>query len=158
MRRTGRKRESGDVPLRHDEFTLSKMFRYAGYRVDGIGKWGLGSAGTSGSPKIHGFNQWVGFLNQEESFNYFPARVWRWDSRSQWNNYVANHNQKYVQDLFNHAAEQSVRINSDYQFFLYLPFTIPHANPAHNRPDIPKQCQPDGISNDNYGNDTVLIG
>lgn len=123
-------RGNGNVPLLADEFTLSKMFRYAGYRVDGIGKWGLGLAGSSGSPKVHGFNQWVGFLDQKEAHDYYPARIWRLDSHENWNDYVGVRGNKYIHDVFNHAADNSIRINSDYQFFLYLPFTTPHANPA----------------------------
>lgn len=123
-------RGNGNVPLAGTDFTLSKMFRYAGYRVDGIGKWGLGLAGTSGSPKAQGLNQWVGFLDQKAAHNYYPSRVWRYDAEQNWDDYVSNNGSKYIQELFNTATQNSLRINSDYQFFLYLPFTIPHANPA----------------------------
>jgi arylsulfatase A-like enzyme len=123
-------RGTGTITLLRDEYTLSKMFRYAGYRVDGIGKWGLGGAGTSGSPKVHGFNQWVGFLDEQSAHNYYPARIWRWDSYSKWNDFVAVRGGQYIQEVFNLAVQNSIRINSDYQFFLYLPFTIPHANVA----------------------------
>ncbi len=123
-------RGNGNVPLAGTDFTLSKMFRYAGYRVDGIGKWGLGLAGTTGSPKAQGLNQWVGFLDQKDAHDYYPSRVWRYDSQSNWDDYVANNGNNYIQELFNKAAQNSIRINSDYQFLLYLPFTIPHANPA----------------------------
>ncbi|HAV63771.1 MAG TPA: N-acetylgalactosamine-6-sulfatase [Verrucomicrobiales bacterium] len=122
-------RGNGDVPLAAGDFTLSEMFRSAGYRVDGIGKWGLGLRGTSGDPRAKGFNQWVGFLDQTDAHDYYPQAIDRYDSVSDFNDRVENLGRRYIQDVFNIAMGNSVRINSDFQFFLYLPFTIPHANP-----------------------------
>lgn len=122
-------RGNGNVPLAAGDYTLSAMFRAAGYRADGIGKWGLGLAGTSGNPKMKGFNQWLGYLDQTDAHDYYPAQFWRYDERTPWEGMMANHGGKYIQDVFNLAMQNSVRINEDYQFFLYLPFTIPHANP-----------------------------
>ena len=105
------------------------MFRSAGYRVDGIGQWGLGGGGTSGEPKAKGFNQWIGFLEQVDAHDYYPELIWRYDSVSDWNGLRQNPGRQYIQDLFNSAMGRSVEINSDFQFFLYLPFTLLHANP-----------------------------
>lgn len=123
-------RGNGQVPLAAGDFTLSQLFRSAGYRVDGIGKWGLGLAGTSGEPKAKGFNQWAGFLDQTDAHNYFPETIWRFDSVQTWNGPVQNHGRRYIHDVFTEAMGRSIDINADYQFLLYLPFTIPHANPA----------------------------
>jgi arylsulfatase A-like enzyme len=123
-------RGNGKVPLAAGDYTLSQMFRAVGYRVDGIGKWGLGLANTTGEPKAKGFTQWAGFLDQTEAHNYYPDSIWRYDSAQNWNAPVQNHGRRYIQDVFAEAMSRSLQINSDYQFFLYLPFTIPHANPA----------------------------
>lgn len=123
-------RGNGNVPLAAGDFTLSQLFRSVGYRVDGIGKWGLGLAGTSGEPKAKGFNQWAGFLDQQDAHNYFPDTIWRYDSVQNWNAPAQNHGRRYIHDVFTEAMGRSIQINADYQFFLYLPFTIPHANPA----------------------------
>lgn len=123
-------RGNGEVPLAAGDYTLSQLFRSVGYRVDGIGKWGLGLAGSSGEPKAKGFNQWVGFLDQTKAHNYYPDSIWRYDAAQNWNAPVPNHGRRYIQDVFAEAMGRSLQINSDYQFFLYLPFTIPHANPA----------------------------
>ncbi len=123
-------RGNGEVPLAAGDYTLSQMFRSAGYRVDGIGKWGLGLAGSTGEPKAKGFNQWVGFLDQTEAHNYYPDSIWRYDSAQNWNGPVQNRGRRYIQDVFTEAMGNSLRINSDFQLFLYLPFTLPHANPA----------------------------
>jgi arylsulfatase A-like enzyme len=123
-------RGNGNVPLGAGDYTLSQMFRSVGYRVDGIGKWGLGLAGTSGEPRAKGFNQWVGFLDQQAAHNYYPDTIWRYDSVQDWNAPAQNHGRRYIHDVFTEAMGRSIQINADYQFFLYLPFTIPHANPA----------------------------
>lgn len=123
-------RGNGNVPLAAGDFTLSQMFRSVGFRVDGIGKWGLGLAGTSGEPKAKGFNQWAGFLDQQDAHNYYPDTIWRYDSVQNWNAPAQNHGRRYIHDVFTEAMGRSIQINADYQFFLYLPFTIPHANPA----------------------------
>lgn len=123
-------RGNGNVPLAAGDFTLSQLFRSVGYRVDGIGKWGLGLAGTSGEPKAKGFNQWAGFLDQQDAHNYYPDTIWRYDSVQNWNAPAQNHGRRYIHEVFTEAMGRSIQINADYQFFLYLPFTIPHANPA----------------------------
>lgn len=123
-------RGNGNVPLAAGDYTLSQLFRSVGYRVDGIGKWGLGLAGTSGEPKAKGFNQWAGFLDQQDAHDYYPDTIWRYDSVQNWNAPAQNHGRRYIHDVFTEAMGRSVQINADYQFFLYLPFTIPHANPA----------------------------
>jgi len=125
-------RADRDEPLASGDYTLSQMFRSVGYRVDGIGQWGLGPAGSGGDPKAKGFNQWLGFLEREAAHNYFPDQIWRYDSAQNpiWNQPVANIGRRYIHDVFTDAAANSIRINSDFQFLLYLPFTIPHANPA----------------------------
>ncbi|HSH16312.1 MAG TPA: sulfatase-like hydrolase/transferase, partial [Verrucomicrobiae bacterium] len=123
-------RGNGNVPLAAGDFTLSQLFRSVGYRVDGIGKWGLGLAGTSGEPKAKGFNQWAGFLDQQDAHNYYPETIWRYDSVQNWNAPAQNHGRRYIHEVFTEAMGRSIQINADYQFFLYLPFTIPHANPA----------------------------
>lgn len=121
-------RGNGKVPLAAGDFTLSQMFRSAGYRVDGIGKWDLGAAGSTGEPKAKGFNQWAGPLDRAAAENFYPATIWRYDSRQNWNAPVQNYGQRYIHDVFTDAMGRSIVYNSDYQFFLYLPFTIPHAN------------------------------
>ncbi len=123
-------RGNGQIPLKAGDYTLSQMFRAAGYRVDGLGKWGLGLANTTGEPKAKGFNQWAGYLDQVAAHNYYPDTLWRYDSVQDWNGPSPNHGPRYIQDVLNDAMGRSLQINADYQFFLYLPFTIPHANPA----------------------------
>lgn len=128
-------RGNGNVPLAAGDYTLSQMFRATGYRVDGIGKWELGRAGTTGEPRAKGFNQWAGFLDQTSAYDYYPETIWRYDSmqhlvsKEDWNGPVQNFGRRYIQDVFNDAMGRSLTYNADYQFLLYLPFTLPHANP-----------------------------
>ena len=41
-------RGNGEIPLREEDVTLAMVLRDAGYRTAVIGKWGLGTPGTTG--------------------------------------------------------------------------------------------------------------
>jgi arylsulfatase A-like enzyme len=121
-------RGNGTVPLRAQDLTIAELLKQAGYRTGAVGKWGLGLENSTGTPNKKGFDEWLGFLDQGQAHNYYPTQVWRnahillletnrWGLKGQ-----------YVHDLFARAATNFVRMNKDQPFFLYLPFTIPHAN------------------------------
>src|SRR5208283_1598442 len=82
----------------------------------------------------------VGFLDQTHAHDYYTDHLWRYDSatgRDQQQTFYENMDGKkqlYVHDLFTTAATNFVRIHRPDQFnhfqpfFLYLAYTIPHAN------------------------------
>ena len=126
--------------LRPEDLTVAELLKKAGYHTGLIGKWGLGNEGSSGVPNKKGFDEFVGYLDQTHAHDYYPTRLWRVDPRTQfegWAEFPENEGGKqrlYSHDLFAGAAMKYVALNkpealNHFQpFFLYLAFTIPHAN------------------------------
>src|SRR5262249_37251145 len=87
----------------------------------------------------------VGYLDQGHAHDYYTDRLWRYDFRTGfegWETLYENQAGKkgsYTHDLFTKAALNFVRINKPDQFnhhrpfFLYLAYTIPHANNEEGR-------------------------
>lgn len=118
----------GRISLRAEDVTVASVLKKAGYRTGIVGKWGLGEAGTQGIPNDQGFDEFFGFLNQDHALHYYPTHLW--NNRSEWfppGNQGAKRND-YAQDLFTERALRFIRENRKSPFFLYLPYTLPHAD------------------------------
>jgi arylsulfatase A-like enzyme len=138
-------RGNANVPLRPEDLTVAELLQTNGYQTALIGKWGLGNENTTGVPQKKGFNDFVGFLDQTHAHNYYPEYLWRFDQKAGYDDrqqFIENIDGKqglYVHDLFTTAANNYVRINKPDQFnryrpfFLYLAYTIPHANNEETR-------------------------
>jgi arylsulfatase A-like enzyme len=135
-------RGNARIPLRPSDVTVAELLKQAGYTTGIIGKWGLGEPETTGIPNKQGFDYWFGYLNQRHAHNYYPGYLWRNEQKFMLGNEVnhiingrdrtpggvATKRVKYSHDLFAEEALRFVRKNKNRPFFLYLPFTIPHAN------------------------------
>jgi len=110
------------LPLRPQDVTVAEVLKAAGYATGLIGKWGLGEPETSGVPNRKGFDHFFGYLNQNHAHNYYPDYLWRNQER------VTLEKGTYSHDLFTREALEFVRRNRERRFFLYLAYTIPHAN------------------------------
>jgi arylsulfatase A-like enzyme len=133
-------RGNATVALRPEDRTVAEVLKQAGYHNGLVGKWGLGNEHTTGVPQNKGFDDFVGFLDQTHAHDYYTDHLWRYDSatgRDQQQTFYENMDGKrqlYVHDLFTTAATNFVRIHRPDQFnhfqpfFLYLAYTIPHAN------------------------------
>ena len=133
-------RGDGEAALRPRDLTVAELLKIAGYKTGAIGHWGLGPSGTLGTPEQKGFDQWAGFLDARHAQNYFPEFIWRCDSAGGVAGkfeFVANQGGQrgtYIQDVFSNAALNFLRLNKPDKlnqftpFFLYLAFTLPHAN------------------------------
>jgi len=108
-------------PLLPEHITVAEVLKDAGYTTGIIGKWGLGEPDTSGVPNRQGFDFWYGYLNQHRAHNFFPDYLWRNEERDFFKRWT------YTHDAFTKEALGFVRDNKDKPFFLYLPYTIPHA-------------------------------
>jgi len=140
------------VPLRPEDVTIAGLLKQAGYTTGIIGKWGLGEASSTGIPNKQGFDYWFGYLNQRHAHNYYPEFLWCNEEMvpiegnklpapaspdanrgggpapepGGWGRSVER--TTYSHDLFTKEALSFVEANKDKTFFLYLAFTIPHAN------------------------------
>ncbi|MBN1806465.1 MAG: arylsulfatase [Sedimentisphaerales bacterium] len=135
-------RGNARVPLRPSDITVARLLKQAGYTTGIIGKWGLGEPESTGIPNKQGFDYWFGYLNQRHAHNYYPEYLWRNEQKVELGNEVghviagrdqtpggvATKRVEYSHDLFAEEALRFVENNKDKLFFLYLAFTIPHAN------------------------------
>ncbi len=137
-----RVRGNGVVPLEPEDVTVAEVLKDGGYTTGLIGKWGLGEAESTGVPNAQGFDYFFGYLNQIRAHNFYPDYLWRNDEQVPLDNVVeivqegyakgigsyATEKVQYSHDLFTEEALAFVERNKDQPFFLYLAYTIPHAN------------------------------
>jgi arylsulfatase A-like enzyme len=133
-----RVRGNAQVPLRPTDITIAELLKRSGYKTGMIGKWGLGEDSTTGAPWRKGFDYFYGYINQTRAHNYYPDHIWENDQRIELDNKVsfvpnglsgiATEKKTYTPDKFLDKTIQFLEKNKDSSFFLYLPYTLPHAN------------------------------
>ncbi len=114
-------RPIGQAPMSADEVTVAQLLQQAGYVTGAFGKWGLGYPGSVGDPLNKGFDVFFGYNCQRNAHTFYPT--WLYDNHQQ----IELDGETYSHDLIVERALQFLRDNKDQSFFLYLPFTIPHA-------------------------------
>jgi arylsulfatase A-like enzyme len=137
---TGHTRIRGNArhPLLPEDVTVAEAMKSVAYKTALIGKWGLGEAGTTGVPNRQGFDYFFGYLNQRHAHNYYPTFLWRNEKRIDLRNLVPDEDAEgsgvstnrvdYAHDLMAEEALKFIEGNGGGPFFIYLAFTIPHAN------------------------------
>ncbi|HJU63357.1 MAG TPA: arylsulfatase, partial [Candidatus Binatia bacterium] len=127
---TGHVRIRGNaaVPLQPEDVTVAEVLKQAGYKTGIVGKWGLGLANTPGTPNKQGFDEWFGYLSQTHAHDYYPTQLYRNDLIFPVETNQAGVKGQYSHDLFSMVASNFVRVNKYQPFFLYLAYTVPHAN------------------------------
>ncbi len=110
-----------DTSLPADEFTLGDLFKSKGYTTACIGKWGLGGPYTTGAPNNQGFDYFYGYLGQGHAHKYFPKFL------HENNTEVSLDGKTYSHDMEEEKALQFITDNKDNPFFIYLTYTLPHA-------------------------------
>jgi arylsulfatase A-like enzyme len=113
-----------DYPIPAETYTAGNLFKENGYRTACIGKWGLGGPDTSGHPLKHGFDRFYGYLSQHNAHFYYPNFLWDNENKVELNAKAYSHSliQSRALDFINESDERP--------FFLYLTYTIPHAELA----------------------------
>lgn len=138
--------ERGQMPLPANTRTIGTLLQKEGYKTACIGKWGLGMGNSTGNPNQQGFDYFYGYYDQKQAHNYYPTHLWengKWDTLR---NPVIDVHRKldpktatpadfayykgtdYAIDKMTEKAQKFIRDNQRNPFFLYLPFTIPHAS------------------------------
>ncbi len=134
---TGHARVRGNalVPLLPEDVTVAEVLKGAGYHTALIGKWGLGEPDTTGIPNRQGFDYFFGYLNQAHAHNYYPDHLWRNEEKVPLEGNVLGEKKgvskqcgQYSHDLFTDEALSFLDRAGEAPFFLYLAYTIPHAN------------------------------
>lgn len=135
------------LPLRDTDLTVAELLKQQGYATGLIGKWGLGEPDTTGHPNRKGFDYFFGYTSQRHAHNYYPGWLWRNDERVTLRNELngshdftvgkATQQLDYTHDLFTADALRWIDQQKDEPFFLYLAYTIPHANNEARNMDVP---------------------
>ncbi len=138
--------ERGQMPLLKAEFTVAELLKQKGYVTGLVGKWGLGMNNTEGSPINQGFDYYYSYLDQKQAHNYYPTHLWeneKWDSLHQ--PFINVHRKLdpqtatdadfeyfkgkvYAPAKMTEKALGFLEENKKHPFFLYMPYTIPHAS------------------------------
>jgi arylsulfatase A-like enzyme len=132
-------RGNATIPLLPEEVTVAEVLKTVGYHTGAIGKWGLGLEGSTGTPSRQGFDEWFGYLSQTHAHDYYPTQLWRSSRSLGYSEPLEDEpvpipqnaggaKRVYSHDLFTMAATNFIRVNKFAPFFLYLAYTIPHAN------------------------------
>ena len=118
------------VDLLPTDITIAARLKEQGYATAAFGKWGLGKDKSDAVPTRKGFDRYVGFLDQKDAHNHYPPFM-HWDEKK----VMIPENQEkqmgiYSNDVFTEEAKKFIRENRENPFFIYLPYTIPHAELA----------------------------
>ncbi|MFC1596954.1 arylsulfatase [Planctomycetota bacterium] len=122
-----RVRANGRMPIEPEDVTVAEVLKRAGYATGAMGKWSLGDAGTTGAATRQGFDYFFGYLNQGAAHFYYPESL---DRNEETVTLEANRDGKrgtYSHDLLTQEALEFIRRSAPGPFFLYVPYTIPHA-------------------------------
>lgn len=71
----------GQEHLLDEDVTVAEVMKRAGYTTGFVGKWGIGTPGTSGAPHKQGFDHAFGFYDQLTAHGYFPDYLHRNEKR-----------------------------------------------------------------------------
>jgi arylsulfatase A-like enzyme len=115
------------IPLEPQDVTVAEVLKQAGYVTGITGKWGLGEPDTTGIPTRQGFDKWFGYLNQRAAHSYYPQYLWHNEEKVILEGNKDGQRKQYSHDLITDYALDFIRRCKDRPFFLYLPYTIPHA-------------------------------
>ncbi|MEX0321673.1 MAG: arylsulfatase [Puniceicoccaceae bacterium] len=125
--------------MQDSDTTVAELLKKAGYTTGGVGKWAMASK-DEGHPNDHGFDFWMGFLDQSAAHNHFPDHLWRNRERVTLPGNVVGPQEEpfrgrvsvkkvtYAHDVMTDEALDFIRREADGPFLLHVHWTIPHAN------------------------------
>ncbi|TGV04614.1 arylsulfatase [Flavivirga rizhaonensis] len=133
-----------EKPIKAEDITVAELLKTAGYSTAMIGKWGLGNVGTTGFTNDQGFDYSFGYYDQIRAHNYYPDYLMENSKQYPLENKViyiedsthyavgignaAVEKKQYSNDVFTEKALDYLDKTDSNPFFLYLAYTIPHAN------------------------------
>jgi N-acetylgalactosamine-6-sulfatase len=116
----------GQLGLPASEITLPRILKTAGYDTACVGKWHLGYS-SDFWPNRHGFDYSFTMLGGNADY-YLHTELNEGSGQSQlYENSEKVNPRGYMTDLLTGKALQWLKQRTDRPFFLYLPFTAPHA-------------------------------
>lgn len=149
-------RGNGELPLRQQDSVLPQYLKQKGYVNGMVGKWGLGLQNTTGVPEKKGWDFFVGHLHHIEGHYQRSDSIWKLINGE--SKKVPVSKGTYLNELFTTAAIDFIQQNKSNPFFLYVSYTLPHAelvvpekylqqyqDKAGNSLFAPEKAQPAGL-------------
>ena len=118
---------SGGIPLFPEDITVAEVLKKAGYTTGGFGKWGLGNQSKGGAAERQGFDQFFGYYNQWHAHTYY-THLFRNSEKVELDGRYTHHAifDETMSFLREHLDAATNKENPT-PFFLYCPWTPPHA-------------------------------
>ncbi|GAB4041751.1 arylsulfatase [Spirosoma jeollabukense] len=119
----------GQQPIAASVVTVAEVLKQAGYATAAFGKWGLGPVGSEGDPLKQGFDRFYGYNCQALAHRYYPDHLWDNEQKVVLaGNQNLQKTNEYAPDLIHKQALNFLDARDAKQpFFLFLPYTLPHA-------------------------------
>jgi len=131
--------------MSESDTTVAELLKGVGYATGGVGKWACGTPGSGGEPIHHGFDFWMGYLDQGQAHNFYPTHLWRCvedkiekvtlpgnvlmdDPKARGRVAKLDHRVTYSHDVMSEEALGFIRAHHDKPFLLHVHWTIPHTN------------------------------
>ena len=133
----------GQAPILAGAPSVAQLFKQAGYRTGCFGKWGLGTPDSEGNPLKQGFDTFFGYNSQFRAHRRYPAYLWHDNEKvmiPENGNYERQ--EVYAEDLIQqHILQYIGAQTTDTPFFMWLTYTIPHAELVVPNDSIYQQYQ-----------------
>lgn len=117
-----------ELGLGKNEATVASLLKTKGYKTALFGKWGLGGFDKDSHPNDKGFDQFFGYLNQQHAHNSYPEHLWENKSEYFLPENWFDRQKTFSNDLFTERALKFIAAEKTNPFFLYLTYTVPHAD------------------------------
>jgi arylsulfatase A len=118
----------GQYPITEDTVTVGHLLQDAGYKTGAIGKWGLGTTDSTGSPNLQGFDHYFGYICQRQAHTHYPNHLWRNDQIVSIPENEDGAEVSHSHELMTDEAIGFIDDNADGPFFLYMAYAIPHVS------------------------------
>ncbi|GAB2770735.1 arylsulfatase [Rhabdobacter roseus] len=118
-------RGNGEIPLRAEDVVIPERLKTVGYTTGMFGKWGLGLAGNAGAPPLKGWDEFYGHTHHVAAHFQRPDSLWT--IRDGQLVPEAQPKGTFANEVFTNKALAFLQDHQKEPFFLYLAFTIPHA-------------------------------
>ena len=128
-----------EIPLPMSDPSIAEVLKTAGYRTAHFGKWGLGGPESTSTPTERGFDEFFGFLNHQHAHQAYPDHLWEGRVETMLPRNWFYRKQQYVPDMFTERALKFIDQKSAKPFFLYLSYTVPHADNELPGIEVPDQ-------------------
>lgn len=137
-------RGNGEVPLAASDSILPQYLHSAGYANGLVGKWGLGQVNTTGVPEKKGWDFFSGLLHHVEGHFQKPDSAWQLINGL--TTKVKIPTNQYSNEWFTNQAKQFITQQKNNPFFLYLAYTLPHAELVVPNRSLNQYLDKEGVS------------